>query len=116
MANQPINQYISSQTSWGLLIDKRDLTKALRQIGKELKTDTKAMILAGGSGKQYGAHRASAPGEAPANLSGQLAASLKVSVRGTTLKLTDTAAYALALEAGEKGGGFRKGGGSSKSI
>ncbi len=101
---------------FGLLIDKSDVTKALRTIGKEIKANTKAAIMHAGAGVAYGSHKASAPGEAPANLTGKLAASLKVSVRGSTLKVTDTAKYALALESGSQGGGRGKGGKSGAST
>jgi hypothetical protein len=106
--------YISS-SKFALYVDRQEIRKALRSVGKDLKTAAKAQIMSGGSGRQYGSHQASSPGEAPVSFTGALAASLKVSVRGTTLKVTDTQKYATSLEGGAKGGGAGKGGKSGAS-
>jgi hypothetical protein len=109
------NQFISS-SKFQLLVDKKELRKALRKVGNDLKKTAKALILAPKSGIHYGKHVASLPGEAPASLTGALSNSMKVSVKKDTLKVTDTSFYALMLEAGAHGGGRAKGGKSGKST
>jgi hypothetical protein len=101
---------------FALQIDKTDLRKALRQVGKDIKAEAQAMIRGAHSGAQYGSHQASAPGEAPATFLGFLAASIGISVKRDTLKVVDSMYYAVMLEAGAKGGGRGRGGASGKSI
>lgn len=96
-----MTNYIGIQ-KFELLIDKKDLRKALRKVGNQVKHTAKGLILEAGTGKKYGKHTASLPGMAPASLTGTLANSMKVSVRKETVRISDVAYYALFLEAGTK--------------
>jgi hypothetical protein len=120
------NLYVS-KSDFGLLIDKKDLRKALRKVGNQVKANARQLILAPKTGVQYSSasgwnratsrrHTASAPGEAPASKTGLLASSMKVTLKKDTITVTDAAWYAVALEAGATGGGRGKGGKSGKSI
>jgi HK97 gp10 family phage protein len=92
-------------------VDDKDLRKqvkkVLRQAGREVSRAAARLVEdTVGAGRQYGSHIASAPGQAPAELSGNLASSFSVaSGRGLSVTVTDGAHYALFLEEGSVGGG-----------
>jgi hypothetical protein len=96
-------------THWGqVALDKRELGKLMRAAGNDIKNKAGRLIAqSNGSGRQYGAHRASAPGQPPARLSGDLRGSLKTFVFKSSEGFAVRARqfYALFLEAGAKGGG-----------
>jgi hypothetical protein len=97
---------VSSAT---LELDKKFLKKALRQAARQVEQAAINLITSTpGAGKLYGSHRASAPGQPPANNTGFLAANFKLTMKGFTAKVSDNIFYALALEAGSKGGGGRR--------
>lgn len=85
--------------------DKKLLRKVLRQAGNEIKATARSLIGRSASGRKYGAHIASAPGQPPGSVTGALASSLKVSVKGDRVRVTDTALAAKFLETGAVGGG-----------
>lgn len=84
-----------------LVADKKDLSKVLRDIGKDVVDIAREGIMSTFDCSDD-KHAASAPGEFPANLTGALAASMNVKVKGTSVTITDTAYYATMLEAGAK--------------
>lgn len=105
-----------------LELDKRALKRALMQAGREVAKDARRLIRTspasgrlyrgpGGSAKYRGAgpglHRASSPNQAPASDSGTLLRSIGVKPfqSGEGVRITDSAFYALFLEAGARGGG-----------
>lgn len=91
-----------------LILDKKLLRATLRGAGNEVASLARSLVRkSAGSGNQYGRHRASAPGQPPASLSGVLARSIKVRVyrSGDGVSIRDTAFYAKMLEAGAHGGG-----------
>ena len=94
--------------TYALVYEKKLLKKTLQSAGAEVAAVARALIRRSqGGGRKYGKHTASAPGQPPASLSGELAASIKVrpwrSGEGVTIR--DTQFYALFLEAGARGGG-----------
>lgn len=93
--------YVSFE-QFALKIERKELQKALRLVGKAIKQEAQSLILAGGTGRKYGKHQASAPGQAPASLTGKLGNSIKISVRKNTVRVLDTAYYATILETGAK--------------
>jgi hypothetical protein len=92
-----------------IVADRKDVTKLLREIGKDVTNIARNEIMSSTGGKKRGAHTASLPGQAPANLTGKLAASFKTSVRKNSVKVTDTAYYAVMLEGGAKNVGRNSG-------
>ncbi len=91
-----------------LELDKTLLKKVLRQAGAEVVKEAKALLRRGeASGRRYGRHTASAPGQSPATITGELAKSLgvKASRSGLSTTVTDSAGSATALETGSVGGG-----------
>jgi HK97 gp10 family phage protein len=104
MANFEIR--VSSAT---LELDKKFLKKALRQAANQVQKAAIQLINStAGAGRMYGSHRASAPGQAPATDTGNLAKNFKIKMKNMTATVSDDAWYALSLEAGSKGGGGRK--------
>jgi hypothetical protein len=94
--------------SFALTYDKKLLRQTLRSAGTEIAAVAKALIRGShGGGRKYGRHTASAPGQPPASLSGDLASSIKVRPwrNGEGVSIRDTEFYALFLEKGAKGGG-----------
>jgi hypothetical protein len=95
-----------------LKYDKSFLKQVMGGAGNRVKKTTVELIRdSAGSGIMRNGHVASAPNEAPANFTGNLAKSLKVKVArdGTSVSVVDTAKYALSLESGSRGGGGKKG-------
>ncbi len=99
--------------------DKKQLKKVMRQAGAEVAASAKRMIRASGGGRVYrgsggakyrpyrrGRYTASAPGQAPANVTGTLLASIKVRPfkSGEGVAVRAGAFYAVFLEGGAKGG------------
>ena len=97
-----------------LLWDKRKLKAVMRSAGAEIAALTRSLLAGAGAGRSYrmskarggGIHRASAPGQPPARLSGALAGSVKVKPfrSGEGVSIRETQYYSLFLEAGAKGG------------
>ncbi len=102
-------------SSYELEFNKKHLRKVLSQAGKEIAATAKGLLAQPGTGRKYGNHIASAPGQPPAAKSGKLASSLTTAIArgGEAVRITDLSYYALALEGGSQGGG---GGKKSKSI
>lgn len=108
--------------SYALEFSKKNLRKSLRIAGNEVARTARREIRdsvgggrlyygPGGSiqyrgGSSTGKHRASSPGEAPSNMTGTLARSIKVvTLRNRdAIGVRDAAFYAKMLEAGAKGG------------
>ncbi len=84
------------------------LRLALHEVGSDVNRETKRLIRTGPKiGRIYFIkgrwHRASAPGEAPANLTGKLAKSNDYKVSGwSTMEVGETAPYAGYLEHGTR--------------
>lgn len=90
--------------------EKKNLRAALRQAGQDVAKTARALVRnAGGSGAYHNGHYASAVGEPPASLSGELARSITARTwsRGGELGVTvkDSVYYAKFLETGAEGGG-----------
>jgi len=88
--------------------DKRQLRRTLLSAGQEVAAVARSLIRgAAANGRKYGKHRASAPGQPPASLSGGLAASIKASMfrNGKVVSIRESKFYALFLEKGAEGGG-----------
>ena len=115
--------------SQALVFDKTQVRRALRAAGNEVAAAARSTVRRSvGSGKFYyasgssgghGRYQASAAGQAPVSVSGQLARSITVGVKNDRagdprVSIKDSAPYAKALEVGAKGGGFLKGGGYGK--
>ncbi len=90
--------------------DQKNLRVALRISGAEVVATARALVRnAGGSGAYHNGHYASAVGEPPASLTGELSRSIKSKawtksgVIGVTI--SDTVYYAKFLETGAEGGG-----------
>ena len=87
---------------------ERGVKNAAYEIGRETEKESKRLIQSGTrSGRIYkirgATHQASAPGESPAEFSGELSKSIKYNVKGTDeIKLTATTPYAAKLELGPK--------------
>lgn len=83
---------------------KKGLRLALTEIGKENVRHLKNLIKKPPkTGRLYGSHRASAPGEAPANWTGKLLRSVKYRVYGwSKMEFGDGQPYGLFLEGGTK--------------
>ncbi|WP_424139896.1 HK97 gp10 family phage protein [Roseomonas chloroacetimidivorans] len=112
-----------SAPSYQFVYSKKNLRKTLRQAGNEVAKAARALIRSsagtgrtyygtGGSSQYRGGYKsmryqASAPGEAPVNVTGTLARSIKVRPfkSGEGVAVRDTAFYALFLQAGASGGG-----------
>jgi len=91
---------LSEQTK----LNRRGLERALHEIGKDVVDETRKLIINGPkTGRVYGNHQASAPGEAPANKTGRLAASGDYKVRNwQEMTVGETAFYAKFLEDGTR--------------
>jgi hypothetical protein len=98
-------------SSWDLEFNKTRLRRVLRAAGKEIVTTAKGLLSQAGSGRKYGSHTASAPGNPPAKKTGKLAQSFSLAVtrHGDAVAIADLAYYARALEGGSQGGGGGKG-------
>jgi hypothetical protein len=100
-------------THWGTVaLDKRELRKLMRAAGNDIKNKTGRLInQSQGSGRQYGSHRASAPGQPPTRLSGDLRSSLKTYPfkTGEGFAVRARAKYATPLEVGAFGGARGRG-------
>lgn len=99
-------------TSADLIVnEKRNLRKFWRQVGAEVAGAARAKLRGVGGGRIYAGHQASAPGQAPARLTGTLARSIVVrpfkSGEGVAIRSTDYTS--LFLEHGAVGGGGKKG-------
>jgi hypothetical protein len=100
-------------TNWGeVALDKRELAKVMRSAGNDVRSKTARLIAASqGTGKTYfgpaGRYRASAPGQPPVRVSGDLRGSLRTYVfkSGEGFAVRARAFYALFLEVGAHGGG-----------
>jgi hypothetical protein len=107
-----------------LELDKKMVRATMRQAGQEIAREARRLIRTsqgggrlyrgpGGSAKAYrggyirGSHQASASGQAPASVTGNLARSIVVRPfkSGEGVAIRDTAFYALFLEGGATGGG-----------
>lgn len=98
-----------------VVLDKKRLRQIMRRAGAEVAASARRMLRrSAGGGRFYhtamGRHQASAPGEAPASLTGQLARSIRVRVSRSALsvEIKATMYYALFLEHGAQGGGGRR--------
>lgn len=80
------------------------LKGALHEIGIEVRREDRKLIRSSKkTGRRYGSHRASAPGEAPANRTGKLAKSVNFHVRNhQEMSIGESASYASFLENGTK--------------
>jgi hypothetical protein len=97
--------------------DKKLIKKIMRQAGTELAAAARAILRqSSGSGRIYNGIQASAPGEPPVKRTGELANSIKTKLLrgGMGVSVTDTAVFALSLEAGAAGGGGKKGSGQPR--
>lgn len=83
---------------------KENIEKALKDILPEVVKENKKLIRTGSkTGRMYGSHRASAPGEAPANETGRLARSTNYGVRNWQQGyIGESVDYAKFLELGTK--------------
>jgi len=83
---------------------EKGLKKALSLIGGEVKREAQKLIKEGPkTGRMYGSHQASAPGEPPANRTGRLQRSLKYKTRNhREMTIGAYAEYAGYLEAGTR--------------
>lgn len=86
---------------------REGIAQAFFEIGSEVVRETKRLIETGNkTGRIYRIrgrfHQASAPGEAPANLSGRLARSGDYKVNGLFLRVGETVNYAKFLEDGTR--------------
>jgi HK97 gp10 family phage protein len=72
--------------------------------GDEIVKEMKRLITTGSkTGRMYGSHQASAPGESPANKTGKLAESGNYKLRGSRqMEVGEEADYAIFLELGTK--------------
>lgn len=100
-------------------VDKKKTKAVLRAVGNEVARRARALIRSSGGGRKYGSHVASAPGAAPAKLSGKLASSIRVQTKdgkfnSIYVRIVDTALdpkgrpYSKFLETGAVGGGRAK--------
>lgn len=84
------------------------IKQALHDIGEDVKKETKRLIETGSkTGRVYGfnggLHQASAPGEAPANMTGKLAKSVNYRVRNQQeMAIGEKEHYAIYLEDGTR--------------
>lgn len=106
-----IGLQIEIPQKYRLAFDKKLTHKTLRAAASEIAAVARRKVRrAVGTGRVYysrgGRHVASAPGEPPVNLSGDLANSIKVRPlkTGDGMIIKDTEFYALFLEVGAKGG------------
>lgn len=116
-------------TGGRLELDKRKLKSVMRSAGAEIRARTRAMLSnSSGAGRVYkglsgtpwrpklylkNGYRASAPGQPPVKVDGELEKSIVVRVfkSGEGVAIRNVKFYSLFLEAGAKGGaGNRKGG------
>jgi hypothetical protein len=91
-----------------LVLDKKLLKATLRAAGNEVAGVARALVRkTAGSGRVRRGHRASAPGQPPASLSGKLAASIRVRMfkNGEGVSIRATEFYAKMLETGARSGG-----------
>lgn len=86
--------------------DKKLLRRILGQAGRTIAQTARSLIRSGSGNRP---HITSTPGGPPMSLTGALAASLKVRVKGDRVSVRDTQFYAKFLETGAKGGGGKKG-------
>ena len=98
---------VKMSNPYQLTVDvKKEMRKALRKAGRNMEREVVYLLLTPPkTGRIYplrGAkHRASAPGEAPANRTGKLIQSLYSQVRSCTeLEIGETEPYAIYLEEG----------------
>lgn len=99
-------------TSASLAVNKKHLKKVMRQAGNEVAAVARGKIRrTAGGGRIYSGHKASAPGEPPTLLSGELARSIVVKVfkSGEGVAIRSRMFYSLFLEKGAKGGGNVRG-------
>ena len=113
-----------SAPSYEFVYNKKHLRAVMRAAGAEIARVTRTMLRNSGSGRVYrgtgggssakfrggyrrGSFQASAPGQAPAKVTGTLAKSIRVRPfkSGEGVAIRDTAFYAVMLEGGAKGGG-----------
>lgn len=79
----------------------REAREVAAETAHEIEADAKQRMAEPKSGRMYGAHRASAPGEAPAMDTGALASSIQVAPeRGSTYVVFTNQEYAAHLEFG----------------
>ena len=79
------------------------IKEAFRRVGTDLKKEFKKEVKTGKkTGRLYGSHRASAPGETPANLSGHYVKSISTRLGASQLVFGNSAKYASYLEKGTK--------------
>ena len=89
-------------------VNKSELTKIINQaenlvnVGSEFMAEEMKKSISSGakSGKRYGSHTSSAPGQSPANLTGELLKSIKVQKTKGMSFVYITAKYAQFLEFG----------------
>jgi hypothetical protein len=100
-----------------LTFDKKETRAVFRAVGQEVAAAARALIRrTAGSGRRYGRHIASAPGQPPTSDTGALARSIKVKPYRTGLGVairaygSGDAWYAAPLEVGARKypGGFRR--------
>jgi alkaline phosphatase len=92
--------------AYTLMYEKTDLKKTIRAAAQEVAAEARRLI--------RGQTPPSQPGQPPANRTGNLAREIAVRTgrdteTGVSMKITDSAKYATALETGAKGGGGIKG-------
>jgi hypothetical protein len=86
------------------LLHKKSITQANYDIGQMFVNENRHILNTGKrTGRLYGNHRASAPGEVPSSRGGRLAKSVDYKVHGwQKMSLGQTAPYADYLETGTK--------------
>ena len=85
-------------------IHEKGIRQAFYEIGHDVIRETRRLILVGPkTGRMYGTHRASAPGESPANQTGRLAKSGDYKVHGSSsMTVGETIPEAKFLEDGTR--------------
>lgn len=107
--NLPVSKKIMSSAQMFERV-KDAVAKALDEESKKLLADIRGQMRAPKSGRWYGSHRASAPGEAPAEDSKKLINSLRArkSQEGLKVRISAEVGYAKLLEHGTPNGKIKK--------
>jgi hypothetical protein len=94
-------------SSYALEYNKTHLRKVMRQAGKEIAATAKGLLSNAGTGRKYGSHISSAPGQPPSSKSGRLANSFTTALArgGEAVRISDLSPYSKSLEGGAQGGG-----------
>jgi hypothetical protein len=107
---------INVPSGFVLSYGKKNLRTVMRRAGAEVAAAARALLRASNGGGRYYAvrhngglelHQASAPGQPPASMTGQLASSIRVKVNrtGDGVSVKEGQFYGKFLETGARGGG-----------